>query len=163
MKNRITTTFSKIEKLPNFLQKKAKNFALHYTVPFLGTAGISFEETTFNQWTVTLKNRKKVRNHLKQVHAAGMLLLAESAAVFLTSHNLTDDKLPLVKRIEADFVKRSQGDLKAVATLSQEQIEMIRTTEKGETIINVMVTDADNNQPVLVKVTSAWITKSKKN
>lgn len=92
-----------------------------------------------------------------------MLLLAESAAVFLTSHNLTDDKLPLVKRIEADFVKRSQGDLKAVATLSQEQIEMIRTTEKGETIINVMVTDANNNQPVLVKVTSAWITKSKKN
>jgi Domain of unknown function (DUF4442) len=162
MENKITTIFSRIEKLPTFLRKAAKGMAIGFTVPFIGTAGIQFEETLPHTWTGSLKNRRKVQNHLKQIHAAGMVLLAEAVAVFVTSINLPDSKIPLVKKIEADFVKRSSGSMKATATLTNEQIETMRSLDKGEMIIDVLVTDATNAQPVIVKITSAWTTKPSK-
>ncbi len=86
-------------------------------------------------------------------------MLAETVAVFVTALNLPNDRIPLVKKIEADFVKRSKGALRATATLSPEQILLLETTEKGEMIIDVFVTDESGIQPVLIKVTSAWILK----
>jgi acyl-coenzyme A thioesterase PaaI-like protein len=163
MENKITKTFSQIEKLPKFLQNTAKRIAIGFTVPFISTAGIEFEQTLPNTWTVSLKNRRKVQNHLKQVHAGAMVLLAETAAVFVTSINLPDNKIPLVKKIEADFVKRSSGSIRATTTITKEQIETMQALDKGEMIIDVLVTDATNAQPVIIKITSAWVTKSSKN
>jgi acyl-coenzyme A thioesterase PaaI-like protein len=162
MENKITKTFAKIEKLPPFLQKYAKEVAIGFTVPFIRTAGIEFEQTLPTTWTAKLKNKQKIQNHLKQVHAAGMLLVAETVAVFVTSYNLPDDKIPLVKKIEADFVKRSTGSIKATATITTEQMKAMQSLDKGEMIIDVVVTDEMDVQPVIVKVTSAWITKPSK-
>ena len=162
MENKITKIFSKIEKLPKFLQKSAKGIAIGFTVPFIRTAGIQFEQTLPNSWTASLKNRRKVQNHLKQVHAGGMVLLAETVAVFVTSMNLPDSKIPLVKKIEADFVKRSSGSIRATATITKEQIETMQSLDKGEMIIDVLLKDDTNAQPVIIKITSAWITKPSK-
>lgn len=162
MENKITKVFSKIEKLPKFLQKSAKGIAIGLNVPFIRTAGIQFEQTLPNSWTASLKNSRKVQNHLKQVHAGGMVLLAETVAVFVTSMNLSDSKIPLVKKIEADFVRRSSGSLKATATLTTEQIKTMQNLDKGEMVIDVLLTDATNSQPVIIRITSAWITKASK-
>ncbi|PJF32799.1 MAG: DUF4442 domain-containing protein, partial [Phototrophicales bacterium] len=79
-----------------------------------------------------------------------MVVVAETVAVMMTAMNLPHDRIPLVKRIDAQFVKRSEGKIRAVAKLTDEQIQFIRTTPKGDLEIEVLVTDEEKKQPVLV-------------
>ena len=67
----------------------------------------------------------------KGIHAAAMALLAESASGFLVGMNVPDDKLPLIKTMKIDYLKRAQGDLTAIATLEAGQIEQIRQQDRA--------------------------------
>jgi acyl-coenzyme A thioesterase PaaI-like protein len=160
--NPIVSAFTKIEKLPTFMQSWAKDFALKKTVPYVATTGVKFEKTEKNEWIASIKNKRKVGNHLKQIHAGAMIVLAESVSVMLTAMNMPSGRVPLVKTIHADFVKRSTGNMRASAKLTNEQIQFIQDNEKGELEIVVEVFDEADVQPILVTVTSAWIPKKRK-
>ena len=65
-----------------------------------------------------------------------------------------------MKNIEADFVKRSTGKLTGVVNLTDEQIEFIQREPKGELELEVTVTDEADINPVLIRVTTAWVPKN---
>lgn len=108
------------------------------------------------------KNYKKAQNHIGSVHAAAMALLAESSTGFVVGVNLPGDKLPLIKEMNFKYVKRAQGDMHAVAHLTDEQIALMQTQEKGEVTVAVKVTDAQGIEPVLCEMIWAWVPKSRK-
>ena len=81
-------------------------------VPFLGTAGMRFE---LAQRVVSRAQQAQVQNHIKGVHAAAMALLAKLPTGFVVGMNLPDSRLPLLKSMKIDYVKRSSGDMRAVA------------------------------------------------
>ncbi len=161
-KSQVARSIEKLEKLPSFIRGWAKNYALGSTVPYVGRSGLNFIKTTPNEWVAELKNRRKVQNHLKQIHACGMILIAESIGVLITAMNLSADAIPLVKSIDAQFVKRSTGSMVGRVQLTDEQIEYIKNTPKGELELNVKITDEAGVQPILIKVTSAWVPKKRK-
>jgi len=152
----------KMDRLPSFIRSWAKNYALGMAVPFVKRAGIDFKKTTSNEWIAVVKNVPNNRNHLGQVHAAAMMLVAETVGVMIMSYNLPADGLPLVKKVEFAFIKRSSGAIKAIAQLTPEQIETIKTNPKGEVVIEVKMSDEAGNEPVIAKVVSAWIPKKRK-
>lgn len=162
MKSQLARSLEKIEKLPKFLQLSARNMALGSTVPFVGKAGIKFEKTEPQEWVATLANKRKVQNHLKQIHACGMVLLAETLGVMIMAMNVDHNKIPLVKSIDAAFVKRSTGSMRGVVRLTDEQLAFIQNNEKGEMEVEVEITDEAGVQPIIVKVTSAWVPKKRK-
>jgi len=88
-----------------------------------------------------------------------MALLAETATGFVVGMNLPDDKLPLIKSLKVDYQKRTKGDMRAVATLSNEQIQLIRTTPKGEVLVPVVVTDESGQEPIQCEMLWAWVPK----
>ena len=151
----------RIEKYPRFLQKRFKNFAIGRAVPFVRTAGIKFEKTDDTEWVASIANRTKVGNHLRQLHACAMVLLAESIAIMIVAKSLPADKLPLVRNINADFVKRSTGALRGRVFLTEKQIDYIQNSEKGEIPLEVEIMDEAGVRPVLVTVTAVWIPKKK--
>ena len=75
-------------------------------------------------------NRKIVQNHIGGVHAAAMALLAETATGFVAGMSIPGDRLPLLKSMEVNYVKRAKGNLEAVASLDDEAIAMIVREEK---------------------------------
>lgn len=162
MKSQLARSLEKIEKLPKFLQNSARNIALGSTVPFVGKAGIKFEKTELQEWVATLANKRKVQNHLKQIHACGMVLLAETLGVMIMAVNVDNNKIPLVKSIDAKFVKRSTGSMRGVVRLTDDQLAIIQNNEKGEMEVEVEITDEAGVQPIIVKVTSAWIPKKRR-
>jgi acyl-coenzyme A thioesterase PaaI-like protein len=127
-----------------------------------GTTGISVQQWDSNQAVVHLKNRWHIQNHLKGVHATAMATLAESATGMVFGCHVPDSHLLLLKSMKVDFVKRAQGDLKAVAKLTEEQQEQIRTTDKGFVLVQVKVTDETGNEPIHCAMEWAWTTKKKK-
>ena len=75
--------------------------------------------------------------------------------------NIPDDKLPLMKHLSVKFIKRSQGQQRAIATLTDEQIKQIRETDKGEVNVAVKVTDETEEEVVITEMIWAWILKKK--
>ena len=163
MDNKLNRSLKKAEILPPSLRPWLKSKLIGYTVPFVGTAGVVFSKTTPEEWHASLQNKRKIRNHLKQVHASAMVLVAEVTAVLLMASNLPDDRIPLVKKVEADFVRRSSGGIKVKCLLTPEEREKILSEEKGELVIDVIITDETDEQPVLAKITRAWVPKEKRN
>ncbi|MDH5434217.1 MAG: DUF4442 domain-containing protein [Gammaproteobacteria bacterium] len=159
MKNQLAKLIDKLNKKPQWLRKRLLNFAIGSTVKFVGTAGVSMDEMTQSRVVASLKNRKKVQNHIKTVHAAATSLLAETASGMVVGMNIPDDKLPLLKNMSIDYLKRSQGAIKAVANITDDQVNQMHTHEKGDVCIAVLVTDEQEQQIVDCKMTWAWIPK----
>ena len=143
--------------VPAGIQKKLRNFAFGNAVPLVGTAGLSYDVVTPEQVVVSIKNKRKTQNHIKGVHAAAMALIAETATGFVVGVNLPGDSIPLIKTMHVDYRKRSKGDMKAVASLTEEQREKIKTEPKGEVVVPCVVTDESGNQPITVEMTWAWV------
>lgn len=128
-------------------------------VPYVGTSGLLYEELTPERVVVSIKNQRKVQNHINNVHAAAMALLAETATGFIVGMNLPDDKLPLIKTLKVSYYKRTQGDMRAVATLSAEDIARIEREPKGEVLVPVTVTDESGGEPIKCEMLWAWVPK----
>jgi uncharacterized protein (TIGR00369 family) len=162
MANRLSKTIQSLEKYPSWLSGALRDFFIGRTVRFTGTSGIHYAKMTPEEVVVQLKNRKRVQNHIGQIHAAAMVLLAETATGMVLGMNIPDDKIPLAKSIQTQFVRRSTGAMQAVATLSPAQIEQIHQQEKGEVLVEVKVTDETGAEPVQCQIVWAWIPKQKK-
>ena len=159
--NQLSRMVGKLQGLPAGLRQRAQTFVLGKVVPFLGTAGMQFEQITQQRVVVSVANKRKVQNHIKGVHAAAMALLAETATGFVVGMNLPDDKLPLLKSMKISYTRRSTGDMRAVAELTPEQIQSILNDDKGEVTVNVKVTDAANEQPIECEMIWAWVPKKR--
>lgn len=161
-KNFLNGVVSKINTLPEAVRSQALSLVFGRAVRFAGTASVKIEHLSEYESVLTLKNRKKVQNHIGSVHAAAMALLAESATGFLVGMSVPDSRVPVIKSMHVDYVKRASGDMKAVARLTEEQVELIRTTEKGEVSVEITVTDSKGIEPIKCEFIWAWTEKVRK-
>lgn len=144
------------------MQKTALSYSIGNFVKFIGTAGIQFEKMSAEEVVLSLKNKKKVQNHLGQVHAAATALLAETATGMIVGMNLPDDKIPLMKNMSISYTKRSQGAQKAIATIDPAMIEQFKTEDKGDILVPVTITDSVGTEVIQAEMLWAWIPKKKK-
>jgi acyl-coenzyme A thioesterase PaaI-like protein len=155
--NRLTRNLAKLQRVPAALRPFFLNRSLGKVVPFVGTAGLQFLKLEPGRVELHINNRKHVQNHIQGVHAAAMVLLAETATGFVVGMSIPDDKLPLMKSMKIDYTKRAQGGLTAVATLTDEQIRQIQTLDKGDVMVNVKVVDESGVEPVQCEMIWAWV------
>ena len=159
--NRLARTVRQFDKLPAPLRTWAISKVLGRAVPLVGTAGLRYEAIDTERVVVSIRNQRKVQNHIQGVHAAAMALLAETATGFCVGMNVPDDKLPLIKTMKVDYLKRSQGDMRAEAHLTEAQIKQIRTQDKGEVTVAVKITDASGQEPIQAQMVWAWVSKKR--
>ncbi len=160
--NRLMKIVNTTRHLPAGLQATVLSAAFGRVVPLVGTAGIRYEHISNDKVVCTIKNRRPVQNHIKGVHAAAMALLAETASGFVAGVNIPDTAMPLIKTLKVDYKRVAKGDLKAVATLSAEQQQLIQTAEKGEISVPVIVTDETGSSPIECEMIWAWVPKKRK-
>ncbi|MCW8107970.1 DUF4442 domain-containing protein [Alteromonas ponticola] len=142
---------------PEWLSHRLLTWMFRFKVKLTGTTKLEVLSTDLTTVTFRQRNLKRVQNHIGSVHAAGMALLAESATGFIVGVNLPGDKLPLIKSMELKYVKRATGDMQAVASLTNEQIELMQLEDKGELTVAVKVTDATGIEPVMCQMVWAWV------
>lgn len=157
--NPLRTFAEKALSYPSWLGLRMITFMFRYKVKLVGTLKISITKTDLQSVTFFVKNRKRVRNHIGQIHAATMALLAESATGFVVGLNLPGDKLPLIKRMDLKYVRRSVGDMMAVAHVTDEQIQLMQSQEKGDIMVAVKVTDESGEEPIICEMNWAWVSK----
>jgi uncharacterized protein (TIGR00369 family) len=160
--NRLTTVVNTFQKLPESIRTFALSKAMGRVIKYAGTSGLRFEKLTPTECIVVIPNRKKVQNHIGSVHAAAMGLLAETATGFMTGLTVPDNRIIVIKSMNLEYLKQATGDMKAVATFSDEQVEFIKQTEKGDINVPVVITDEKGIETVKATMVWAWAPKRKK-
>jgi acyl-coenzyme A thioesterase PaaI-like protein len=155
--NRLERQLERLKEVPAFARPWFRSVVLGRAVPFTGTARLRYEEMSPSSVQIFVANNHKVRNHIGGVHAVASTLAAETATGMVMGMNVRDDCIPVVKDMRVQFKKRGQGAMRAVATLSDVQRELIRSTTKGEVTVAVTVTDESGNQPIECEFIWAWI------
>lgn len=147
--------------MPKFLQSFLLTRVFCSTVKYANTSNVTLISVTNNKAVLTIKNKKKVQNHIGGVHAIAAALLAESATGIVFGMNVPDSQVPLLKSMKANYLRRMQGDLVAEATLTEEQISEINSAEKGDMMVSVKITDESGQEPIEVFMDWAWVSKKR--
>lgn len=159
MSNKFSRIINKINKCPAFCRSWLLTKAFCSKVKFAGTTGIKIEEITDKKVTILLDNSKKVQNHIGGIHAIAAAVIAESATGIVFGMNVPDEALPLLKSMNVEYKRRMQGSLKAVASLDDNLITQIKSEERGDVLVTVVITDESGEQPILCHMNWAWVPK----
>lgn len=164
VRNQFTRLLSVTKYLPAKARSSILTKAFSKVVPYVGTTGLYYETVTPNDVVVSLNNRKAVQNHIGSIHAVAVTLLAETATGFVLGMNLPADRVLLIKSYAVNFYRPlKQGQVAAVASLSDEQRLEILNTPKGEMVIPCVIDDRESDSerdPITVEMTWAWIPKA---
>lgn len=159
--NRLSKLVKATSKFPQGIRSTLWSKAFGRVVPMVGTAKIRYLEVSHSKVVVKIENHKAIQNHIGQVHACAMALIAETATGFVTGMNVPDKSIVLIKSLKVDFNRPSKGALTAVASLTEEQQNQMHQSEKGETLVQVSVTDESGQEPIQCAMLWAWVCKEK--
>ena len=158
--NRLSKLVKATAKLPKGIRSTLWSKAFGRIVPMVGSANIRYLEVSHAKVVVKIENHRAMQNHIGQVHACAMALIAETATGFVTGMNVPDSCIVLIKSLKVDFKRPSKGAMTAIATLTDEQQKLMQSSEKGETLVSVIVTDETNQEPIQCEMLWAWVAKS---
>ena len=158
IENKMYRSLGRLNKLPAAWREPVQTRLMGRFVPFLATAGLRFEHISRETVRVSLRNRRPVQNHIKGIHACATALLAETATGFAVQMNIPDDKLILLKSMHIQYTKRAEGNLYAVARISDDMAARLQTEERGNFSVPCEVGDESGEAPV-VEMVWAWVTK----
>ena len=158
--NQLSKLVKASSRLPQGIRTALLSKTFGRVVPMVGSARIRYEQVSHDQVMVSMANHKAMQNHIGQVHACAMALLAETATGFVTAMNVPDSAVVLIKSIKIDYKRPTQGAMRAIATLTNEQQQLMQSTDKGETLVQVVITDESGEAPIQCEMLWAWIAKS---
>lgn len=104
------------------------------SVPWVGTAGVEFEEVTAERVVATLPDVENLRNHVGGPHAAMIFGLGETAsgAVVTAAFNQQFDRaVPLPTNAEIRYRKIALGAVRAEAVIERAAADVIAELDAG--------------------------------
>jgi len=162
MENKLSRYVNKINNMPKFMQSFLLTKLFCSKVKYAGTSGIELISLNKKCVELSIKNRKKVQNHIGGIHAVAAATLAESTTGIVLGLNVPDTRIPLIKSMKISYQRRMQGNLRAIAKLTDQQLEIIENQEKGTLMIPVEITDDSGEQPIVCEMEWAWISKNRR-
>ncbi|MFT5505889.1 MAG: acyl-coenzyme A thioesterase PaaI-like protein [Gammaproteobacteria bacterium] len=148
-KNNILGWWNRFQKVPagNFLFSRM----LGWIVPYSGSISCCVKELSKGHAVVELSDRRKVRNHLRSVHAIALLNLGELATGLSALTTIDESMRGIVVSIRADYLKKARGLL--IARANFQLPDILNDQKEYEVSANIMDEDGD----IVALVTASWL------
>lgn len=109
--NLVRDTWNRVSKLPG--GKRLFSRTLGTFAPYTGTIDAQITELREGYSRVVLKDKRKVRNHLRCVHAIALANLAELCGNVALAYSMPDDARFIVAGLSMDYLKKARGTITA--------------------------------------------------
>ncbi|MEW8027209.1 MAG: hotdog fold domain-containing protein [Candidatus Thiodiazotropha sp.] len=119
-------------------------------VPYTGTIHPIIEEISPGRATVSLRDRKVLRNHLNSIHAIALANVGELASGLALIAALPKSTKGIVTRLEIDYLKKARGDLTAIGEAE------VPETISEPTTFQAQATIWDSEGDSVANLTAHW-------
>lgn len=120
-------------------------------VPYTGSIHPLIEEISPGRATVSLQDRRGLRNHLNSIHAIALANVGELASGLALIAALPESAKGIVTRLEIDYLKKARGSLTAIGEAQvPESISEATTLQASATIW-------DREGDSVATVTAHWL------
>ena len=144
---RLLASWRRLSRLPG--GKLLFSLLVGWMTPYSGTIGARVADLEPGWCRVTLRDRRRVRNHLASVHAMALANLAEMASGLAVLVGLPVGVQGIVTGFSISYLKKARGLLTAECRASGLQI-----TAEQEYEASVTITDAPGD--VVAHATARW-------
>jgi acyl-coenzyme A thioesterase PaaI-like protein len=154
IRNQLVKLWDKLNGLP--CGSTLFSLFLGWYAPYSGSIGARVEALSVGEARVTLRDRRKVRNHLKSVHAIASVNLGEIVTGLAVLTTITDDMRGIVLGLRSEYKKKARGKLTGYAVFElPDQME-------DNTPFEVSCDIKDEAGDVVATVTANWLLGYKK-
>jgi acyl-coenzyme A thioesterase PaaI-like protein len=112
--NLIRDAWDRLHALPG--GKRVFSRLLGNAAPYTGTIGAEVVELGVGHSVVLLRDRRRVRNHLRCIHAVALANLAELTGNVAIAYTLPDDARFIVSGMSIEYLKKARGPIKGLCT-----------------------------------------------
>ncbi|MHB1330148.1 MAG: hotdog fold domain-containing protein [Gemmatimonadales bacterium] len=119
-------------------------------VPYSGSVGATIEALEPGYCRASLRDRRRVRNHLNSVHAVALVNLGEMTSGLAMTMALPDEIRGIVTDIGAVYLKKARGSLTAEARVTVPSVG----TEPVELRVETSIADSAGTE--VCRVHTVW-------
>lgn len=127
------------------------SFALGKIAPYSGTIGARVDEIRPGFARVSLRDRRRLRNHLQSLHAVALINLGELATGLAVLSTISDDMRGILLNVQADYLKKARGRLSATAEFE------LPVPLQGDTPCEVEAELRDPGGETVTRVRATWL------
>jgi len=124
--------------------------AISFFAPYSGSIGARVVSLQPGQGIVTLQERRRVRNHLRSVHAVALVNLAEMVTGLTLLNSLPDDTRGILTGIQMFYHKKARGLLTA-------SCHCVIPADNTEQIVQVSADISDEQGDVVASAVASWL------
>jgi uncharacterized protein (TIGR00369 family) len=146
---RLRASWRRLSKLPG--GKTLFSLLVGWMTPYSGTIGARVAELEPGWCRVTLRDRRRVRNHLESVHAMALTNLAELASGLAVLVGLPPGIQGILTGFSISYLKKARGLLTAECRVTRGGLDV---TAAREYEAPVTITDAQGD--VVAHATARW-------
>jgi uncharacterized protein (TIGR00369 family) len=127
------------------------SLVLGWLAPYTGSLGARIEEIRPGFARVTLRDRRRLRNHLRSLHAIALINLGELATGLAVLSTIPGNMRGIVLDIHADYLKKARGKLTATASFR------LPPTIDADTACAVEAELQDGSGETVTRVRATWL------
>ncbi len=152
--NSLIKWWTKLNKLP--AGDRLFSIFLGFYAPYSGSISARVEALSPGQVQVSIRDCRKVRNHLKSIHAIALINLGEIATGLAVLSTIPDNMRGIVLGLEAEYLKKARGKLTANASFE------LSAENDDNSPVKVTAEIFDQQGDLVTRVHATWLLGMKK-